>query len=133
MSMPATSCDRRNELTASSYCSRNRELTIASRKLRRPSAAVYQCGRGSDPMIEVGSTTLAEPLNIAFDLSVTDFSRRPVLAALSWPGLSSQVGFTRLATLNDAQLGQARVAVPSTSSRQHKRRGWMRGARARRW
>jgi hypothetical protein len=31
-------------------------------------------------------------------------------------GLVPQVGFTRLAALNIAQLGQARVAVPSTSS-----------------
>jgi hypothetical protein len=31
----------------------------------------------------------------------------------SWPGLSPQVG--RLAALNSAQLGRARVAVPSTS------------------
>src|SRR5213076_1465706 len=36
--------------------------------------------------------------------------------AASWPGLSWQVGFTRLAAVNSAQLGQARVAVPSTSS-----------------
>jgi len=34
----------------------------------------------------------------------------------SWPGSSSQVGFTRLAPLNSAELGQARVQVPSTSS-----------------
>src|SRR5262245_46630848 len=33
----------------------------------------------------------------------------------SWPGLSPQVGFTRLAALKNAQLGRARVAVPSTS------------------
>jgi len=32
----------------------------------------------------------------------------------SLPGLTPQVGFTRLAALNNAQLGQARVAVQST-------------------
>ena len=39
-----------------------------------PSTAVYQDGRGSEPMIEVGSITLAEALNI-----VSPF---PVLANL---------------------------------------------------
>src|SRR6516225_5780292 len=68
MSIPATSCARRCELTASSYCSRKRELTIASRKLRRSKVAVYQCGRGNDPMMDVGSTILEEPLNIEPDL-----------------------------------------------------------------
>src|ERR1044072_4106992 len=64
MSRPAVSCARRKHDTASSYCSRYREFTIASRKLRRPSTAVYQDGRGSEPMIDVGSTTLAEALYI---------------------------------------------------------------------
>src|SRR3954453_11562870 len=62
MSSPATSCARRNTDTASSYCSRKRELTMASRKLWVPRAAVYQEGRGSEPMMEVGSTTSAEAL-----------------------------------------------------------------------
>src|SRR5262245_26675563 len=62
MSRPAVSCARRNTDTASSYCSRKRELTMASRKLCVPSAAVYQDGRGSEPMMEVGSTTSAEAL-----------------------------------------------------------------------
>src|SRR5215468_3757305 len=35
--------------------------------------------------------------------------------APSWPGLSPQVGFSRLAALYDSGLGQARVPVPSTS------------------
>src|SRR5262245_57101239 len=81
--MPATSCARRNALTASSYCSRNRELTIAARKLRRPSAAVYQCGRGSDPMIEVGRTTLAEPLNIVWTSRLENFDAACFAACLS--------------------------------------------------
>ena len=32
----------------------------------------------------------------------------------SWPGLSPQVEFTRLAALNRADLGQARGPMPST-------------------
>jgi hypothetical protein len=35
---------------------------MASRKLWLPSEAVYQAGRGSDPMIEVGITIPAEAL-----------------------------------------------------------------------
>src|SRR4029453_994258 len=34
----------------------------------------------------------------------------------SWPGLSPQVGFPRLAALYSAELGQARLPMPSTSS-----------------
>src|SRR5215468_2793725 len=85
MSIPATSCARRCELTASSYCSRKRELTMASRKLRRPKVAVYQCGRGNDPMMDVGSTVREEPLNIEPDLvCVAGFS----LAAIDGCGAS---------------------------------------------
>src|SRR5499427_2220019 len=41
--------------TASTYCSRNWLFTIASRKLREPRFWVYQLGRGSEPVIVVGS------------------------------------------------------------------------------
>jgi hypothetical protein len=71
MSSPATSCARRCVDTASSYCSRQRALTIASRKLRPPSCAVCHAGRGSDPMIDVGSTMPAEALYISPFLSPT--------------------------------------------------------------
>jgi hypothetical protein len=37
----------------------------------------------------------------------------PIHAVMA--GLVAQVGFTRLAALNSAELGQARVLVPSTS------------------
>src|SRR5438067_12872718 len=37
-------------------------------------------------------------------------------SAPSWPGLTPQVGFTRLAALNTAEVGQARLPMPSTSS-----------------
>jgi hypothetical protein len=33
-------------------------------KVCEPSAAVYQAGRGSEPIMEVGSITLADALNI---------------------------------------------------------------------
>src|SRR5262245_23009574 len=33
----------------------------------------------------------------------------------SWPGLSPQVEFTRLAAVKSAEIGRARVPVPSTS------------------
>src|SRR6476619_3310355 len=68
MSRPAISCARRKHETASSYCSRYRELTMASRKLREPSTAVYQFGRGSEPMIEVGRATPADALYIVSSL-----------------------------------------------------------------
>jgi tartrate dehydratase beta subunit/fumarate hydratase class I family protein len=38
---------------------------MASRKLCLPSTAVYHAGLGSDPMIEVGSMTPADALNMA--------------------------------------------------------------------
>src|SRR3984893_10158884 len=93
--MPATSCARRNELTASSYCSRKRELTIASRKLNRPSATVYQWGRGSDPIIEVGSTILADPLNIALDLLVAEIPMWHALDACDRHHLAAMAGCAR--------------------------------------
>src|SRR5262250_2000707 len=39
---------------------------MASRKLLVPSVAVYQAGRGSEPMIEVGRVTPADALYIRF-------------------------------------------------------------------
>src|SRR4029450_11150513 len=43
---------------------------MASRKLLRPNTAVYQAGRGSEPMIEVGSAISADALYIAFSLAL---------------------------------------------------------------
>ena len=40
---------------------------MASRKLLVPSTAVYQDGRGSEPMMDVGSVFPAEALNIGLD------------------------------------------------------------------
>ena len=41
---------------------------MASRKLREPSTAVYQFGRGSEPMIEVGRAIPADALYIVSSL-----------------------------------------------------------------
>ena len=49
------------------------------------------------------------------------------LSQLSWPGLSSQVGCCRLVTFPNAELGQARVRMPSTSYFSAKT--WMPGIR----
>src|SRR5690242_11084124 len=54
MSRPATSCSCRYTDRASTYCSRNRDSTIASRKERVPRFSVYQLGRGSEPVMVVG-------------------------------------------------------------------------------
>ena len=54
MSSPATSCSCRYTDSASTYCSRNRDSTIASRNDRVPRFSVYQLGRGSDPVMVVG-------------------------------------------------------------------------------
>src|SRR5882757_9412655 len=54
MSRPASSWSRRKQVRASSYCSRKRRDTIASRKCRVPRFSVYQLGRGSEPVIVVG-------------------------------------------------------------------------------
>ena len=42
---------------------------MASRKLCDPRAALYQEGRGSDPMMEVGNVTPADALYIGFFLN----------------------------------------------------------------
>src|SRR5437667_12523622 len=65
MSSPATSCSRRYTDSASTYCSRNRLITIASRNAFVPRFSVYQLGRGSDPVIVVGSIFPA----VAFNMS----------------------------------------------------------------
>src|SRR5882672_5149087 len=64
MSSPAVSCSRRYTDNASTYCSRKRLITIASRKDLRPRFSVYQLGRGNDPVTVVGSTLPAVAFNI---------------------------------------------------------------------
>src|SRR5688572_18509606 len=70
MSSPATSCSRRYTDSASTYCSRNRDVTIASRKLRVPRFSVYQLGRGNDPVIVVGSSFPAVAFSICVSPSI---------------------------------------------------------------
>src|SRR3989442_14938692 len=69
MSRPATSCSRKYTDSASTYCSRKRLITIASRNDLRPRFSVYQLGRGSEPVIVVGSTLPAVALSIWFVLA----------------------------------------------------------------
>src|SRR5262245_14260295 len=64
MSSPATSCSRRYTDSASTYCSRNRDVTIASKNDRVPRFSVYQLGRGNDPVIVVGNIFPAVAFNI---------------------------------------------------------------------
>src|SRR5687767_8169238 len=64
MSSPATSCSCRYTDRASTYCSRNRDSTIASRNDRVPRFSVYQLGRGSEPVIVVGSMIPAVAFNM---------------------------------------------------------------------
>src|SRR5882757_9405606 len=64
MSMPATSCSRKYTDNASTYCSRKRLMTIASRNDFRPRFSVYQLGRGSEPVTVVGMTLPAVAFSI---------------------------------------------------------------------
>src|SRR4029079_14560278 len=64
MSSPAVSWSRRKADTASVYCSRKAELTIASMKVRRPRFSVYHAGRGNDPVTVVGMVSPAVALYI---------------------------------------------------------------------
>src|SRR3954468_20959092 len=64
MSSPATSCSRRYTDNASTYCSRKRLITIASRNDFSCRFSVYQLGRGSEPVIVVGITRPAVAFNM---------------------------------------------------------------------
>src|SRR6188508_876042 len=75
MSSPATSCSRRYTDSASTYCSRNRDVTIASRNDRVPRFSVYQLGRGSEPVIVVGSVIPAVAFNMCESSSLNEMHR----------------------------------------------------------
>ncbi|SRR5260221_3135274 len=45
-----------------------------------------------------------------------EYAHARTIHSASWPGLSSQVGYIRLATRCYAEVGQARLPVPSTTS-----------------
>src|SRR6188474_2074978 len=81
MSSPATPCSRRYNDSASTYCSRKREITIASRNDRVPRFSVYQLGRGSEPVIVVGSMIPAVAFNMTEESSLNEW--RPVRLRLA--------------------------------------------------
>src|SRR5215510_7615342 len=56
---------------------------MASRKLFDPSTALYQAGRGSEPMIEVGSVTPADALYIVSSLVLPCADRRSKIEGLA--------------------------------------------------
>src|SRR5688572_24194606 len=64
MSSPATSCSRRYTDSASTYCSRNRDVTIASRNDRVPRSSEFWLGRGNDPVLVVGTIFPAVAFNM---------------------------------------------------------------------
>src|SRR5678815_5969484 len=59
---------RMKHASVSSYCSRNRASTMASRKVRVPRFSRYQLGRGRDPVMVVARARLAVAVNIALPL-----------------------------------------------------------------
>src|SRR4029077_12908215 len=69
MSRPAVSCSRRYTDNASTYCSRKRLITIASRNDFRPRFSVYQLGRGNEPVMVVASSLPAVALIICLLLA----------------------------------------------------------------
>src|SRR5262245_27058284 len=70
--------------TASVYCSRNRASAIASRNGRLSSVAVYQAGRGSDPVMVAGSVSAFVAVSMGNDyiVSARRMPRQLVAAAL---------------------------------------------------
>src|SRR5262245_66439819 len=56
---------------------------MASRKLFDPSTALYQAGRGSEPMIEVGSVTPADALYIRLLSCLPCAERRSEIVGLT--------------------------------------------------
>ncbi len=68
---------------------------------------------------EAGVPNFRTPEACADAMAAALRRRAPRSLDRSWPGSSSQVGFTRLAQSNSAQLGQAQVAIPSTASEHH--------------
>ena len=85
----------------------------------------------SDLVGSVHADTIQISARCAFDFFLMHnrfgAKRATMLLFSSWPGLSPQVGYTRLAALNYAQLGQARVALPSTSLVAARSKTWMPG------
>src|SRR6187549_3760665 len=100
MSSPATSCSRRYTDNASTYCSRNRDVTIASRNDRVPRFSVYQLGRGNDPVIVVGSIFPAVAFNMTEESSLRfwelEIWNRELTAKFYTPATSPKRTFTAM-------------------------------------
>src|SRR6202035_5030850 len=84
------------------------------------------------PVVEVArDARWFEPVQHGVIPSCRSLTESPMGAKLrsSLPGLTPQVGLARLAALNDAELGQARVPMQSINLRKNlSRRRWMRGS-----
>ena len=87
---------------ASTYCSRNRDVTIASRNDLVPKFSVYQLGRGSDPVMVVGSMIPAVAFNI-----VEASPLRVAHARYSWTRQERTIEVR--STLDSTSGGSARV------------------------
>src|ERR1700674_4498618 len=74
---------------------------MASRKLFDPGPALYQCGRGGEPMIEVGSVTPADALYIVSSLVVV--ASNPVRRVLDEKEPAFQRAPSRTAFVASAQ------------------------------
>src|SRR5688572_7773391 len=105
MSSPATSCSRRYTDNASTYCSRNRDSTIASRNDLIPRFSVYQLGRGSEPVIVVGRIVPA----VAFSISVLSFQLSVVTCHLSLVTWGLEAGSLPARAFSDEDEGVGRT------------------------
>ena len=93
MSSPATSCSCRYTDRASTYCSRNRDSTIASRNERVPRFSVYQLGRGSEPVMVVGMIFPAVAFSIVSLLVRSNLVRyQPQLSGVNFAERTLVVG-----------------------------------------
>src|SRR5688572_32466148 len=101
MSSPATSCSCRYTDRASTYCSRNRDSTIASRNERVPRFSVYQLGRGSEPVMVVGMIFPAVAFSIGSLLVRSNLVR-----------YSTQSRFVNFVTRRTAEQGRVRQVRP---------------------
>src|SRR5215468_4212815 len=94
---------------------------MASRKLLGPSTALYQDGRGSEPMIEVGSMTPADALY----MGISSVTRMDAREAGGNPGIL----FPHSASLHAGYVSYTSVAAAETNefdgplpTREHTRR-----------
>src|SRR5512138_288166 len=82
-----------NVPTASVYCSRKRASAMASRNARWPICSVYHAGRGSDPVIVVGSMRESVAFIISsVRLADQNLTLRDTMANLGYVGLGAMGG-----------------------------------------